>query len=413
MKYKFGPASYFLGGSFFSQGVTLITIPLISRIYTPGDIGAISIFILYVSVAAALANLRYESAILLPNDTNEVQSLVVLSLTLTVALSFFSAMLLYFLIENKSLGMTALPSWSALFAFPLICLLSLGSIYRGLRVRESNYVVLVASNVIRNFVNVTIRLLGFFVGGGLFALIIAELVSGFAAFKCVFVNLGLSDTKLVSLKKRGDTLIVAAKKWRRYPFYELPSIGFDQAAIAVPLLIISERFGPASAGIFVMAQRLANLPNSHIGSAYSEILKVNFSECVRANDFIGARRIVREIFLKLLLLGSLVFLPMVVFLPNFIEILLGAQWAGAATLFPWLIAWAASSFIASSLSPILPILQKQDRKLIYDLCALGFMLFVTIFSYQDVYWLVRALSIANIGANMIYLIVLNWHVKGL
>jgi len=266
--------------------------------------------------------------------------------------------------------------------------------------------VLASVSVIRNTINVSTRLLGFLLGGGLVPLLAAEIISSIASIRYL-AGKSISRRLLISFRSKTNHLVTAAIKWGKFPKYELPSVFLDQIALAIPLFVINSRFGPDSAGLYFMAQRIVALPNVHIGSAYADLFRSRFSEFIRAGKLTEAKDQFIEILKKLALTSTLIAIPMAIVVPNFIDLLLGDKWLHAANLIPWLVLWAASSLIVSSLSPILPLLQKQKYKLIYDISTLVLLGLAFTLAYQDSFLFhVQAFAVANFISNIIYLVIM-------
>jgi len=328
------------------------------------------------------------------------------AIIIALAISIFASALLSLMSYFDLFGLDALPIWVGAVAFPVIYGLALTSTFRAIRVRESEYIVLASVSIIRNTLNVATRILGFFVGGGLVPLLVAEIFSALASIRYL-AGKRIYQRLQMSFREKSNNLVTVAKKWGRFPKYELPSVLLDQVALAVPLFIINSRFGPDSAGLFFMAQRIVTLPNIHIGSAYSDIFRSGFSELIRNRKATEAKELFNNFLCKIALVGAVVAIPMATIVPNFIGLLLGNKWLGAETLIPWLVLWAASSLIVSSLSPILPLLQKQNYKLIYDISTLILLsAALTLAREGSLLFHVQALAFANIFSNFIYLVIM-------
>ncbi len=58
-------------GTFLSQLVLILFIPILSRIYTPNEFGLYSLFIAFSSSIAIISTFTYERAIVLPKEKTE------------------------------------------------------------------------------------------------------------------------------------------------------------------------------------------------------------------------------------------------------------------------------------------------------------------------------------------------------
>ena len=85
-----------LSGATVAQIITLISIPILTRIYTPEDFGYIAIYLSIANIVAAFSTGRYELAIMLPKKRIEALAIfkgsfkiaVIVPLTSLVAIIF-------------------------------------------------------------------------------------------------------------------------------------------------------------------------------------------------------------------------------------------------------------------------------------------------------------------------------------
>ncbi len=62
-----------LTGTTAAQIITILTAPLISRLFDPRAFGTLAIFVSLISIVGVIVCLRYEQAILLPERDEELQ----------------------------------------------------------------------------------------------------------------------------------------------------------------------------------------------------------------------------------------------------------------------------------------------------------------------------------------------------
>ncbi len=77
-------------GTIASQGMTLLAMPILSRLYFPEDFGALAVFMAVSGIAATALTLRYETAILLPKKEEEAGALFKISICSALALGAFA-----------------------------------------------------------------------------------------------------------------------------------------------------------------------------------------------------------------------------------------------------------------------------------------------------------------------------------
>jgi O-antigen/teichoic acid export membrane protein len=77
-----------------AQIVTLVSIPILTRIYTPEEFGAVALFIGMVNVFSVASNGQYDLAIVLPKRRGQAFHLMVGSIIITLIFSFLSLLLI-------------------------------------------------------------------------------------------------------------------------------------------------------------------------------------------------------------------------------------------------------------------------------------------------------------------------------
>src|SRR5690606_4153532 len=65
-----------------ARGIGIIAIPVLTRLYTPEDFGALSVFVAVIAILAPILSLRYVAALPLPRRNSTAANLFVLSMGL-------------------------------------------------------------------------------------------------------------------------------------------------------------------------------------------------------------------------------------------------------------------------------------------------------------------------------------------
>ena len=73
--FKKTPFFSLLSGSILAQAVTLISMPFISKLYGPTEIGLISIFISFLTIPSALSLFKLEGVLLIYTDNRQIKGI--------------------------------------------------------------------------------------------------------------------------------------------------------------------------------------------------------------------------------------------------------------------------------------------------------------------------------------------------
>src|SRR5215468_1959502 len=103
------------GGTAISKGLLVLSAPLLTRLYSPQDMGLLGLFLAYVGFVTAAVALRYDTAIVSPADKCEAAHLVFICFLLVIPSSLAFGVLLYGMIRLGLLGFGNLPVSAALF----------------------------------------------------------------------------------------------------------------------------------------------------------------------------------------------------------------------------------------------------------------------------------------------------------
>ena len=77
-------------GSVLSQGITFLFTPVISRLFSPEQMGAYTLVLSVVNMFGAVICARYDMIIISAEDENEVHNLISLSILVGIISSFFA-----------------------------------------------------------------------------------------------------------------------------------------------------------------------------------------------------------------------------------------------------------------------------------------------------------------------------------
>ncbi|MEA1879149.1 MAG: oligosaccharide flippase family protein, partial [Campylobacterota bacterium] len=127
-------------GTTIAQAIPIAISPILTRIYTPEDFGVFALYMAIASIIAVVATGRYEMAIMLPKEEDDVKSIVKLIMILLSAVTFITFCIVFFfnqtitnLFQNPEIS-----NW--LYFLPMsIFLVGLYQVYNYLLIREKNF----------------------------------------------------------------------------------------------------------------------------------------------------------------------------------------------------------------------------------------------------------------------------------
>jgi len=394
-------------GTAFAQGLNILAMPILSRLYTPIDFGLLAIFVAVSGIVATSITLRYEMAILLPKRDQEAKSLMGLSALLVLFGSIFFTVIAFLmpLSLKKSFGIEILENWliSAIFCGMATSLIAIGT---GWYNRSQSYKNIVMLRVLQSGVSVSLSLLLGIWGvatGMMMAQLVALSLVAFYATWCL---------KYVYLRDNDFNLMEVAKKHSAAPKYLLPTSLLDVATLHLPIFLITAWFNTETAGQFSMAWKVLGLPSALIGGAIGQVFYQKFS--VLWPDSIACKKLLTNTWSTLAIIGVVPMLVIVFFGVEIFSFFLGNAWEEAGSIASIIAPMLFLMLISSPTSGTYLVLGMQKKSLLFGISVLIYrpVCIYIGFLYQNLTYGLIALVLAEILQIFIYQILALKKIKG-
>ncbi|MGH8219657.1 MAG: lipopolysaccharide biosynthesis protein, partial [Steroidobacteraceae bacterium] len=350
------------GGTAVAQITTACGMPVVTRLYTPDEIGIISIFLAFFGLWASLLSLRYESAVIVAVDDTEAAHVFRVGGVCVAMMAALSAPVLFWLTRDKILGFAILPSWAVLISVPLFIGYGIFMLYRALSLRRGLVKSIGRAAVAKSGSNVIIRILSGLLGGGTIGLFAAEF--GGALGAAIILRRAVHRHDKARLPMRWGAMHMAAMRYAKFAKYEMPSVALNQLAIMLPIPMIASLYGARAAGWFGLARLLVAVPNSQIGMAVADVFQMEVASAVRERRHKEAYGLFRDLLRKLSAYGLLPLAAVMIGAPLFAAPLFGKNWEDVGRIAAWIAPWMYAALVVGSLSLVLSVLEKQEYKLI-------------------------------------------------
>ena len=87
-------------GTALAQVVPIVISPILTRLYSPEEYGTLALFTAIVGICSVVATLRYELAIMLPDNDGDSVRIVILSIGIAFLLSVLLAVIILLFSRN-------------------------------------------------------------------------------------------------------------------------------------------------------------------------------------------------------------------------------------------------------------------------------------------------------------------------
>jgi len=353
-------------GRLFSGNITasvimFITMPVISRIYSPADFGQASYFISIASVVAAVSSLRYDASIVIAENQKMAMIMAINSMLICLGISLFSWALTAFLQIHNSRFLA--PIAHILYLLPIIIFLSGAiQIIHSLLSRDKRFGSIAVFNISKTIVQQGYRVLAAFIGKASgFSLIIA-LAIGQTASLIFFLNrFKKLFYKSISDRITARDLLLGLKRYRAFPFFSSYSYLFNLLGMQLPVLFIGYFFDAKEAGFYAMAAMLLSIPKPLTGT----LNQVLYQRAAESQNHADLHDFIWEVYQRLLLFSGIPFFLIIFYGRPLYGIIFGPQWEQSgfysqivAPLF-WIV------FCTSPLGSLYNIKERQKENAIF------------------------------------------------
>jgi O-antigen/teichoic acid export membrane protein len=384
-----------LAGTLGAQALPLLAAPLLTRLVTPEEMGAFSMWLGAVAITAVGATLRLETAMIL--DHGRAQQQVCFSVVA------WSATLMSLLVTSGAAlaRATGLPMASAL---PWYAILTIG-IGTWLTAYQQTTLAFATSHnafgqaararVIGTATIVAAQLALLYCGlhrGALVAGHLTGLAVGLAAATWLLApprphtGWRLDSCQRQYLRRHRDF-------WR----FTLPSNLLNATVSQLPLFLVGARFGIDAAGLFALTQRVMAAPIALLAASVLEVFKRE-----SAHEFLATghcRHAYTHTFKALALLGFFPALVLYLFSPPLFAWIFGEPWRPAGELASILAPLCFLNFVASPLSYVFLVAGKQRVDLAWQMV----LFLVTVMAFTVPATLLDSVLCYCVGYSLLYL----------
>lgn len=351
-----------LGGSLGAQALPLLAAPLITRLCTPEEMGAFSVWLGIVAVTAIGATLRLETAMILDHGLLAQKTCFgIICDTASITAVAVTAIAVFGHLAGWPIVRT-LP-WAGIFTIGLGAWLT-AMMQTTLAYATSHRAFGKAAHakVIGAGTIALAQLALLHAGGGGIGLLTGQLIGLTAGL--VGARRLLSPPPLTmgtSARRDGQSYLHRHQAFWRF---SLPSNLLNALVGQLPLMMIGARYGALPAGLFALTQRVLAAPVSLLAASVLEVFK---RQSVHDFQTLGnCSSAYRYTFKTLLLLGVGPSIILLLFSPKLFAYIFGEAWREAGQLAQILAPLYFLNFIASPLSYVFFVAGKQKIELVWQ-----------------------------------------------
>lgn len=358
-------------GSVLAQLISIGTMPVITRLYSPSELGIFSAFIALLSICAPLSTLRFNETIILPENHFDAYILFCLS-EISVSIFSFIVMLLIasymFLLPNTQfIGFQDTQN-------TILWLLPLAIFFRGsilgvntFAIRQGLFSNLAVENVLMTLANrFCVIIEGLFTKLGSWGLIIGRLVGAFVGIMYILKSIQKQLRPLVASQQVTlHDIKQLFYKYRQFPIYGTWSVLLDTTSKELPVLLLTILFSAKITGYYSLGVSIVYLPMTIVGYSLNRSLLRHAVSLKNKHEQLVHE--IREI-VVLLLFCSLPFILLLSFLGDFIfTFAFGHRWYEAGVYIRILSPAFLFVFLYIPLRSLFIVFERTRERLFFDL----------------------------------------------
>lgn len=353
-----------LSGTAIAQALPILGSLIIARQYMPAEFGAYAAWLGVVAIAAVIATGRFETSFAIISDGEPRRQAVICTLiTLCLAGAVLALASAILFAAHPAWLVTINPFLVMLFT-PTVLLVAGAQIWQTWAATEGRYYALSIMRISQAGAIVILQ-----IAAGVFTPTAPALALAYVLGLLIGLCVSFHFLPLGALPRHASAVLRQFwSRYARFPAYSLPADGINTLAGQLPILVVASRFGPEVTGLLALTMRTLGAPIALLGKSVLDVFKRQAAMSYRD------RGECRSDYLQtfwVLAAGSLVASMVLLFSSNSLfAFAFGDDWRVSGTMAVWLLPMFAMAFIASPLSYMVYIVEKQHLDLLWQICLL-------------------------------------------
>jgi O-antigen/teichoic acid export membrane protein len=361
------------GSTAIGQILSIICMPIITRLYTPEDFGVLSLFISILTPFSFIMSLKIELAIPIAKNDSTAINIIKLCLLLITIISI-SLFLITIFFESDFLSIFNAQSFIGFSFFIPLSLIFMGcfNVFLQWLYRHRLFKQITLANILKSFSLNVCKILFGYIGftslGLIYSFLISQIISFLTLLKSFDVSKLSGRLDLVNSYK-----LLEINKF--FIFFSTPAQLLGSISASIPILMLSKFFGDEITGLFGLSYSLINVPISLIGTSvgrvfYSEVAFLSRTDPKRIK--LLSNKLIKKLTLISILVSIIIFFGG----PILFSHVFGDKWQLSGKFAKSLILAMASNMIFIPVSQVFTIFEKQHLSLFIDIVRIFLILCV-------------------------------------
>jgi O-antigen/teichoic acid export membrane protein len=395
-------AASLISGTVVTQLIVFACSPILSRFYSPNEMGSFANYTAWVAVLALVSSLRYEHAILVADgDEGADRALALTALLSAISAALFTVVAVVAHLTQPDIKYLREIRDVILYIPVGVLVVCFTSGLIQLNVRGGAFRRIATVTVVQSLVTIVVQVAcgAQQFGEGL----VIGVIAGYAVAGVLLARWSLGGGRLRALagQMRREVLRTTALEHANFPRYTLGADAISVMAQQFTPVFITALFSPAAAGLYSFAVRVARVPLIIVSSAVASVLRKEAAD--RAGNPERLRALYRWSTTGLLVIAVVPFAVLVLMGPPMFRFVFGAEWAEAGRMARILSPGLALEFVALPLASFFLVTGTQRYSFRIQVAAFVALLGavgIGRFWFNSIETLCALLAATMVGANV-------------
>jgi O-antigen/teichoic acid export membrane protein len=359
-------------GTGAAQLITLVSAPVLTRLYSPADYGVFSVATSMLTVLISVTCLRYDYAIPLPQHDATAVDLLALSLLVNLIMSLATGIVV------SVVGASLLGLFGASVLTPYVLLFALWQLGGGITstfisgaVRAKDFSGIALNRLTQSgsltAVQIALGVVGFGAPGLLLGAVVGSIAGSTRLARAAWSAHADAFRRL-----SWAGILTVAERYIRFPIFSSASALLGALGVRAPLLLLVASYGTEVGGQYALAERLCYLPLTLVAGGVGQVF---IAEGARlAHDQPGELR--RLFWRTTWSLARLAIVPAVIVIiaaPYLAAPVFGDSWREAGIFVAILVPMFCLAFVVTSTGDVLYVLERQELHLLREILRLALL----------------------------------------
>lgn len=345
-------------GTALSQGIQLAVWPFITRLYDPSSFGCFSTYMAIVIIVGSVIALKYDQAIILPQDEARSKDLLRFAALVVVLLSIVVFMVIILWERQLTILVGLRENFNFTWFIPLSLLFfGLTTLYMNWNIRTKTFKIIAFSSITQVSVSSSVQIMvAIFYKAEVIGLLIGQIVGQILALILLLPKHWVNNFNHQKAQLRN--MLEMAERYKEFPHYMIMAGLLNVSTTYIPIFILGSFFSTTTVGFYALSQRVINAPMSLIGGNIATVFTKKAHELATTDIFLLKKKSF-QMSATMLVIGLLPAGILFCFSPPLFHWIFGAKWEMAGRFTQVMSIYLLLQFAFSPLAVLFRVLESQ------------------------------------------------------